>query len=114
MPHAIILAQDAPAPGGQKDAAPASGFGTMLPMLLIMFAIIYFLLIRPQSKERKKQQAMLESLKKNDQVLTQGGIFGTIASIEKDTGVVSLKVADNVRIKITRASIARKIVQDEE
>ncbi len=114
MSQAIILAQDAPAPGGQKDAAPASGFDTMLPMLLIMFAIIYFLLIRPQSKERKKQAAMLESLKKNDQVLTQGGIFGTVASIEKDTGVVSLKVADNVRIKITRASIARKIVQEEE
>jgi len=117
MTQAILLVQDAPTSdpgGGQENAQQAPGFGSMLPMLLVMFAIIYFLLIRPQSKERKKQQAMIDSLKKNDQVLTQAGIIGTIAAIEQEEGLISLKIADNVRIKITRASVARKISKNQE
>jgi len=86
----------------------------MLFLMLIMFGIIYFLLIRPQSKERKRHTEMLHALKKNDQVVTQGGIFGTIAAIETEAGTVSLKVADNVRIKVSRSAIARKIETEKE
>ena len=91
------------------DAPSGGGLLQMLPMLLIMFGIIYFLLIRPQQKERKTHDAMLANLQKNDKVLTQGGILGTVASIEKDGAWVTLKVDDNVRLKVSRAAISRKI-----
>ncbi|MBN2490224.1 MAG: preprotein translocase subunit YajC [Planctomycetes bacterium] len=114
MFQALILVQDPPAPPASKPTGQGGDLFGMLPLLLIMFAIIYFLLIRPQSKERKRHQEMLGSLKKNDQVVTQGGIFGSIASIEADGTAVTLKIADNVRIKVSRAAIARKIASGEE
>lgn len=92
-----------------ENQTPGGGLMQMLPMLLIMFGIIYFLLIRPQQKERKAHEAMLANLQKNDKVLTQGGILGTVAAIEQDGAWVSLKVDDNVRLKVSRAAISRKI-----
>ena len=62
MPQAITLAQDQSDPPPGEKGAGSSGLGSMLPLMLIMFAIIYFLLIRPQSKERKRHKAMLDDL----------------------------------------------------
>ncbi len=92
-----------------QEQTPAGGLMQMLPMLLIMFGIIYFLLIRPQQKERKAHEEMLANLQKNDKVLTQGGILGTVAGLDTEQGWVTLKVDDNVRIKVSRAAISRKI-----
>lgn len=110
MPQAITLAQDQPAapPGGQQQSQ-GGGLMGMLPLMAVMFAIIYFLLIRPQSKERKRHQEMLANIKKNDVVVTQGGIHGTVAAIDQEQAVLTVKIADNVRIKISRSAIARKI-----
>jgi preprotein translocase subunit YajC len=88
------------------DAAPATGSGgitSFLPLILI-FVIFYFLLIRPQQKKVKDHQAYITSLKKGDKVITNGGIHGEITGLT-DT-VVTLEIADNVRIKIARAHIA--------
>jgi preprotein translocase subunit YajC len=114
MFQALILAQENPAPpAGDKPRGQGGDLFGMLPLMLIMFAIIYFLLIRPQSKERKRHQQMLDALEKNDQVVTQGGIYGTVAAIDKEAATVSVKIADNVRIKVSRAAIARKIAGGE-
>lgn len=93
------------APGG-GSAAPAGGmaaFQQIIP-LVFMFAIFYFLLIRPQQKKAKEHKALLESIKKGDTVITAGGVHGKITSV--DDSVVSLEIATGVVIKINKAYIA--------
>ncbi len=74
-----------------------------LPMILV-FGIFYLLLIRPQSKQRKKHQELLGKLKKGDDVVTTSGIHGKIAGVA-DT-LVTLEIADNVRVKMDRQQVA--------
>jgi len=71
--------------------------------IVAIIGIFWFMVILPASKQRKKTQAMLEALKKNDRVLTSGGIYGTVQSIEGE--VVSLKIAENVKIRVARTAI---------
>lgn len=92
----------APAPG---TGSPQSSFMAFLPMILI-FAIFYFILIAPMRKRQKKTQAMLAQLKKGDQVITNGGIYGRIAAIDESTNSVILQVSDQVKIKVARSAIA--------
>ena len=84
-------------------AAPAgAGFGTLLfPIVLI--AIMYFLMIRPQMKRQKEHKAMLEKIAKGDEVITAGGIAGVVTDIGES--FVSVEVADGVRIRVQKASI---------
>ena len=74
----------------------------MVPMAVII-GIFYFLVIAPANKQRKKTEAMLSALKKGDHVVTSGGIYGTVQSVDTDT--VILKIADNVKIKIAKSSV---------
>lgn len=71
--------------------------------LVILFAAFYFLLIRPQQKQRKIRMGMLDDLKVNDQVYTVGGILGTITSITEN--IVRLQISENVEIEILKGSI---------
>jgi preprotein translocase subunit YajC len=98
---ALIAFQD---PG----AAPpqANPLILALPWIAI-FAIFYFLLIRPQSKRHKKHQQMVKALQKGDRVVTTGGIHGSIQGIHEDRDVVVLEIADKVRIEVTRGSITK-------
>ena len=79
------------------------GLGSFLPLIL-MFVVFYFLLIWPQQKKAKAHRAVLANLKKGDEVVTSGGLYGTITGIT-DT-VVTLEIAEKVRIKVSRSSIA--------
>ena len=72
-------------------------------MLVIMFATFYLLLIRPQQKRAKQHKELVENLKAGDQVVTAGGIHGTIVAVQED--VITLEIASNVRVKINRPSI---------
>lgn len=76
----------------------------MLFPILIMFAIIYFLIMRPQQKQKKRHQAMIGALKKGDKVITNAGIFGTITGLTDMA--ITLEVAKNVHIRILRGQIA--------
>ncbi len=91
----------APPAGGQQ--AGGGGFGFFVPFIL-MFVIIYFLMIRPQQKKAKEHKAMLDGLKKGDQVITAAGIHGKITSIDDTT--VTVEVATGVNIKVTKGYIA--------
>jgi preprotein translocase subunit YajC len=84
---------------------PLGGMGTFLVPLALMFGIMYFLVILPQSRQRKKVQAMLAAIKNGDKVVTNSGIYGTINGMDGDT--IILKIADNVKIRIARAAIAQ-------
>jgi len=89
------------APGGGQGGG--GGFAAFIPLILL-FAIFYFILIRPQQKRQKEHRQLLETLKKGDRVVTGGGLHGTIVSIT-DT-VVTLEIADKVRVKVNRAAVA--------
>ena len=75
------------------------------PMIFI-FVIFYFLLIAPMRKKQKKAQEMLANLKKGDEVVTTGGIFGRIAALDEERGFVILDISPNVKIKVQRGAIA--------
>ena len=88
---------------GQAADGVGGGLINFLPIIL-MFVIFYFLLIRPQQKKAKEHQNMVNNLKKGDRVITSGGIYGEIAAIDENT--VTVEIADKVRIKVSRPSIA--------
>ena len=73
--------------------------------MILVFLIFYFLLIRPQAKQRKHHQAMLTEIKRGDEVVTAAGIHGKITSVTDDT--VGLEIADNVRIKLDKKQIGQ-------
>ena len=83
-----------------------SGAPMLVPMILI-FAIFYVLVFRPQKKEQKQKQAMRENLKKNEQAVTVGGIHGTVVLVKEKT--VTLRVDDNTKIEFDKESIATLI-----
>jgi preprotein translocase subunit YajC len=72
-------------------------------LLVAMFAIFYFLLIRPQQKRAKEHKALVESIKIGDQIITAGGIHGKVAAVQDDT--IQVEVATGVKIKLSRSSI---------
>jgi preprotein translocase subunit YajC len=89
--------------GGLPGGIGAGGLGSFLPLIL-MFVVFYFLLIWPQQKKAKAHRAVLSNLKKGDEVVTSGGLYGAITGIT-DT-VVTLEIAEKVRIKVSRSSVA--------
>jgi preprotein translocase subunit YajC len=95
-------------PAYAQAAAPAAGgdmFMSLLPLILV-FAIFYFLLIRPQQNKMKQHRAMLENLKKGDQIVTSGGIVGKIARIEQADNQLVVEIAPNVQVKVIRQTVA--------
>lgn len=94
----IAYAQSAQAPGGPGT------FLSLAPLILI-FVVFYFLLIRPQQKKAREHREMLAKLKRNDEVMTTGGIFGKIMALGENE--VTLEVANNVRIRVGRGHIAQ-------
>ncbi len=106
--HAILttaLAAAPPPPAGPRQGADGMTF--MLINVVLLIAIFYFLLIRPQRKERQRHQEMLSKLAKGDRVLTNGGIVGQIVHVTE--AELTLKTAENTRIVIDRGYVARKI-----
>ena len=100
LPH-IALGQSA-----EAAAAPAAGLPMALVQyapFLLMFAVLYFLVFRPAGRQKREQAQFLAALKKDDEVMTTGGIHGRIAAVEEQ--VVVLEIADKVRVRILRDRI---------
>ena len=91
-----------------SDGGGGGGIFTFLPFILI-FVVFYFMLIRPQSKKQKQKQAMIQSLVKGDKVVTIGGLYGTIEGVKEKDDVLIVKIADNVKVSVSRNAIANKI-----
>lgn len=93
-------------------AGPLGGGGTrdilqMLPVFLGMIAIMYFVMIRPQQKQRRERERLLGALKKGDRVVTTSGLHGTIVGLNEHTAVV--RVTDQVKLEFDRAAIGRVV-----
>ncbi len=80
---------------------------SFVSMMAVMFAIAYFLMIRPQQKQRQERERMLGTLKRGDRVVTTSGIFGTVVQVTDHT--VTLRVADQVKLEFERASVGRVV-----
>ena len=108
-PATLILAQpSSPAGGPGPEPQPPEGLlGNPLVLLVMGFAFIYFFLIRPQKREQDEKQRLLDSLKKNDKVVTTSGIFGTIVNLKDNE--VTLRIDDQAKVKIRmlKSAIAR-------
>jgi preprotein translocase subunit YajC len=89
------------------QATGGGGFGGFLIPLGLMFAIMYFMVIMPQQRQRKKVQAMLAELKSGDKVITNGGIYGTVNGIDGDSVILKISSEPQVKIRIARAAIAQ-------
>ncbi len=87
----------------------AGGIASFIPLILI-FGVFYFMLIRPQQKQAKLQQQFLNEMKIGNKVVTKGGIHGTITGLTES--VVTLEIADKVRIKVSRSSIGSPLTKE--
>jgi preprotein translocase subunit YajC len=95
---------------GANEGQAAGGLAGFLP-IIILFAIFYFLLIRPQQKKAKEHREMISNLKKGNRIVTSGGIYGTIISIDDTT--IGLEIAEKVKIKLSRGNVAGRISDNE-
>ena len=107
----VVYAQEN-APAGEGGPPPPSPFGGFIPLLLIMFAVMYFLMIRPNQKRERERREMLNSIAKGDKVITTGGICGTVVGVSEKT--VVLKVSDEpvTKIEFVRTSVAQVAKDD--
>jgi preprotein translocase subunit YajC len=88
-------------PEGGGSANPVA---SLLPFVL-MFVVLYLLILRPQMKKQKQQQRMIDELEKGDEIVTSGGIHGTILNLKDD--IIVLKIAENVKIELARSAVTR-------
>ena len=98
--------------GGQGGQQAQSSPVMMIGWLVIMVGLFYFMMIRPQQRKEKERRALIASIKSGDRVVFGGGLIGTVANV-KDT-VLVVKVAENTKLDVLRASVTRVIQKDED
>ena len=98
-------------PAYAQDAGAAGGLISIIPFILI-FVIMYFLLIRPQQKKLKEHKAMVEALRRGDQVVTQGGLIGKVAKV-KDNDEIEVELAEGVKVRVVRSTVAQVLSKTE-
>ena len=113
MAGLFLLVTNAAMAHAQGAAQPGGPFGGglvgMAPWIMI-FAVFYFLLIRPQQKQANEQKKMLNALKRGDRILTQGGLYGTISAVKGKA--LEIKLNDEVKVYIARSAVSQVVGED--
>ena len=78
---------------------------TMLPLMIIMFAVMYFLIIRPQKQKEKKRQEMISNVRKQDRVVTAGGVHGIVTSVKEKEIIIRIDDSKDIKIKIDKSAV---------
>lgn len=99
------------AAGGGAAQGGGGGISSLI-MMVVIFGIFYFILIRPQQTKMKEHKKMLEAVKKGDEIVTAGGIYGTVEGVNNDT--LTVKIAEGVKVKITRGSVGDIVRPEQE
>ena len=86
-------------------AAQGNPMMQFLPLMVIMFAVMYFLIIRPQKQKEKKRQAMMSNVRKQDRIITAGGVHGVVVSVKDSEVIVRVDDAKDVKIKIDKSAL---------
>ena len=90
-----------------QGAGTGGGFDLMaLAPLVLIFVVFYFLLIRPQQKRAKEHKEMLSKIRRNDRIVTNGGLMGKVAKVNDDRDEIELDISENVRVKVRRGMVA--------
>lgn len=98
-------------PAYAQAAAPAAGgdiFMSLLPLIMI-FAVFYFLLIRPQQAKARQHREMIEALKRGDQIVTSGGLIGKVVKVDQTDSTLLVEIAPNVQVKVVRHMVADQL-----
>ncbi len=98
-------------PAYAQAAGGAGAFTSFIPLILI-FAIMYFLLIRPQQKKLKDHNAMVAAVRRGDQVVTQGGLLGKVSKV-KDDNEIEVEIANGVKVRVVKSTLAQVISKTE-
>jgi len=98
-------------PAYAQGIGGAGAFGSFIPLILI-FAIMYFLLIRPQQKKAKEHQAMVAALRRGDQIVTQGGLIGKVVKV-RDNNEVDVEIATDVKVRVVQTTITQVLSKTE-
>ena len=106
----IILQSGAAAP---QAGQPQGGGWTMWIMLLLIFAVMWLFMIRPQRQQQKKMEEFRKSLQKGDKVVTAGGIYGTIAEVTEGSRTVLIKVDGDVKLRVDKSSLQKDFSESE-
>ena len=106
--HLVVLAENVP----EDQKTDGSPWMSLMPIVLMIF-IFYLLLIRPQRKMQRQKQEMLKMLKKHDQVVTRGGVIGTIIEVRPDKEEVLVEIAKGTRVRVRRGAIEGVFTQEE-
>ena len=100
-------------PAYAQAAGGAGGAAFQLLPLVLIFAIMYFLLIRPQQKKAKEHQKMVTALRRGDQVVTAGGLIGKVSKVTEGQNEVEVEVATNVKVRVVKSTIAQVLSKTE-
>ncbi len=98
-------------PAYAQAAGGGGAFASFIPLILI-FAIMYFLLIRPQQKKVKEHQAMVQALRRGDQVVTQGGLIGKVTKVKEDNEI-EVEIASGVKVRVVKTTVAQVLSKTE-
>ena len=108
MWNSVVYAQEA----GNAAPPEANPFMPLL-FIVVIIAIFYFLLMRPNMKREKERREMLSSLEKGDEIITTGGIYGTIVNVNEQTIVVRVSDDPPMKLQFARGAVSRKVTNDE-
>jgi len=91
------------------SSGSSAGGGSLLSFLplIAVVVVMYFFMIRPQAKRQKEHKAMLDAVAKGDKIVTSGGIIGTVAGVRETEQILIVKIADNVKIEVSRGSVSQ-------
>ena len=112
----VLFAQEAAGEAGDPAApAPGPGLSDFLVPAMLIFMVFYFLIIVPERKRNRQKQGLLDSLKKNDKVVTIGGIYGVVANVKPGEDEVVIKIDEDkdVKVKVSKSSIAKVLTKEE-
>jgi preprotein translocase subunit YajC len=97
------------------DAPPQPGLQSMLPAIAVIMVLFYFLILRPQKNKDQQVRSMLDSLKETDRVITIGGIHGVVSNVNRETGIVTVRIDESTgaKIRVGTSAIATVVTDDE-
>ena len=113
----MILLADAqgasPAPGGAPPGGGSLFDNPIMFMLPVGIVLFYFLFLRPMRRQEQEKAAMLKEIKKNDKIITHSGIYGTVVGVSDTEDEITVRIDDNVRVKMVKNSILRNLTNEE-
>ncbi len=110
----FLAAAEAPAPGPAAQGNPMEGLFSTLVFIGLMFAVLYFLVLRPQKKKEKDRQALLSKVQKGDRVVTIGGLYGEVTTVKEKYVVLLVDRDRGVSLKFNRSAIHNILTKDSE